>query len=1028
MKKYLALLTFLFFFYTYSQNNSQSNGTIKQEITSSWSKVNEKDEYHDFIVIPKNVNSGYVKVFLTQNNKDLKPGMVISRDLTKGGAIISGSSAQTNNKFNRTAYFSVHPGMTYSVRVYPFFNAKTKDYPVSYTLAWEFTEKPDVYEPNNTREQAKQINLNEQIEAFAIAGHIKQYYVGSSDDNTYDWYKVVLDTTKRLSVKLLDKPSDLDLNLRLFTKSGRQIGAEISNNNPNSKEITTRGQLTAGTYYLEVHPRMKGPRKSENDTKPIPDHFNKPYKFIVFDPNETNAVARSSGEPVNQNESNVSNQTGFTLDDLQGIWVRKLSNGASGDGLEVDVVDNKGIVTKQANSGFGTGRIKWSDINKTGEHTFGYKDLGSDYKYYPSSMKLISKNELELQTDLNGSIIKQRYERKEPVNINASLEDLQGIWVRKASNLPNFNGLEVEVNNNKGTLVKKANSIFNNGDIKWSEIKKSGVNTFDYKELGTDNKYYSASIKLVSKNVLEVQILSRASGNKQTWERAGSNQISIQTGENEAPIAVSEQNLPCHINKATRLVKTDREVDYYVDCVIDVTAPLTIEPGVVIEFGQNTGLGIYDTGSLKMIGTDSHKITFRGKQKREGYWRGIHSQSATEIEYAEIRHAGSSYVYCCNKVAAIFAKKGSLSVKNTKFGSNVGCEIFIDDEVEQFNNLENDIPTNGICYDEPEPIARVIDTATVLMNTPKKIDYYVPKNQITEVYDQLTIEPGVVIEFYEESGLKILEGLDGLGKLIANGKKNELILFRGNKWKGILTSSSTLLKHVMIEFGGFSSFNGGQKATLFAESGDLSLQDCSFIGQTECAVFVDFGVNFSSERTLYLYGAIEEACINDQILPGQIDTPTILKKTTRSVDYVVPLNQVVDVTAPLTIEPGVVIEFEENSGLGVYDAGTLTALGTDADRIIFKGKENRPGYWRGIHLETAGNRLEHIDINSAGSNYVYCCNTKAAILVKKGDLTIANSYIHDNAACGIYIKPGVTLTESGNTFAGNADGHICSDP
>ena len=278
----------------------------QNQTTSSWSEPNEKDDYHGFIVIPENVSPGYVKVSLTQNNKDLKPAMVISRDLKKPGAIISGSSAQTNDTFNRTAYFSVHPGMSYSVRVYPFFNAKTKDYPVSYTLAWEFIEKPDAYEPNDTQTQAKPIDLNKPIEAYAISGHINQYYIRSNDENTYDWYKVTLDNDDKIQVSILDQPSDLEINLRLFTGSGRQIGVEKTNQSPMA--ISTRSELSKGTYYLEVHPRMKGPRKSENDTKPIPDHFNTSYKLIVMD-SSGSINSNASNNTVVSNGTNVPNNS-----------------------------------------------------------------------------------------------------------------------------------------------------------------------------------------------------------------------------------------------------------------------------------------------------------------------------------------------------------------------------------------------------------------------------------------------------------------------------------------------------------------------------------------------------------------------------------------------------------------------------------------------------------------------------------------------------------------------------------------------
>ena len=265
-----------------------ANSNIVKQISGDWSKANEKDDYHNFITIPKIAFPGYVKVTLKQGHKKLRPAMVISPDFNKGGAIISGSSIKTRNKLNRTAYFSVHPGESYSVRVYPFFNAKT--YPRSYDLKWEFIGKRDIYEPNDLKSEAKLISFNEPIKAYAIVGHIK-YYISTYDENTYDWYKVNLDDYKKINIKILDRPNDLELNIRIIDAAGRQVGTVITRDYTNSfntaqnrkslKVVTTRNNLTKGTYYLEVHPRMNGPRKSNNDTEPVPEHFKKPYKLVV---------------------------------------------------------------------------------------------------------------------------------------------------------------------------------------------------------------------------------------------------------------------------------------------------------------------------------------------------------------------------------------------------------------------------------------------------------------------------------------------------------------------------------------------------------------------------------------------------------------------------------------------------------------------------------------------------------------------------------------------------------------------------
>ena len=264
-----------------NSNNSlllkkMANSSIVKQIKGVWSKPNEEDVFYNSISIPKIAFPGYVKVTLTQSDENLKPKMVISSHNIASGAIISGSSAQTNNEQARTAYFSVYPGMNYDVMVAPFFNAK--NYPVTYNLKWEYFGKRDIYEPNDTQKQAKFIDFNKTISAFAIAGYIKNY-IASNDHNILDWYSVVLKENKKIKITTLNTPSDVKLDVRIYDASGRALGISIKHDS-----ITSSQNLSKGTYYIRMHIRSNSSsafEKADNDTQPVPDHFTKPYSFIV---------------------------------------------------------------------------------------------------------------------------------------------------------------------------------------------------------------------------------------------------------------------------------------------------------------------------------------------------------------------------------------------------------------------------------------------------------------------------------------------------------------------------------------------------------------------------------------------------------------------------------------------------------------------------------------------------------------------------------------------------------------------------
>ena len=253
-------------------------------INGVWEEPNNTDTYINEITIPDDLGGGYIRVFLSQNHPDLRPTLIVDNDLNDGAAIISGSSAGTNNELVREAYFSVYPGMNYSIEVSPFFNAPSDDYPIDYALEWEFFSKVDCFELNDNQAQAKKILLGETIEAYAIAGY-RDWSLASGAPQTYDWYKVELDAAGKLETEVLALPNDMRIQMRLFKPDGNTeqidfewLGSETNENNGRRSKITSTNILNPGTYYIELHSENVT-RKAENDTQPIPNHFNTTYRI-----------------------------------------------------------------------------------------------------------------------------------------------------------------------------------------------------------------------------------------------------------------------------------------------------------------------------------------------------------------------------------------------------------------------------------------------------------------------------------------------------------------------------------------------------------------------------------------------------------------------------------------------------------------------------------------------------------------------------------------------------------------------------
>lgn len=86
----------------------------------------------------------------------------------------------------------------------------------------------------------------------------------------------------------------------------------------------------------------------------------------------------------------------------------------------------------------------------------------------------------------------------------------------------------------------------------------------------------------------------------------------------------------------------------------------------------------------------------------------------------------------------------------------------------------------------------------------------------------------------------------------------------------------------------------------------------------------------------------------------------------------------VGVNAQLTIQPGVKIEFASGASLDVGSAGSLVAVGTQSDSIVFSGEQATPGFWDGLYINSnnPANELTYCVVEYGGDYYsnIYITN------------------------------------------------------
>lgn len=128
-------------------------------------------------------------------------------------------------------------------------NAPADQYPVSYTITWKYQGRADCYEPNDTRELAKRVPVNTDLEAWALTNRTAN---GHASSEHFDWYRIELESAATVRFELLSVPSDTTFGLHAFSPSrAASIGASVGKQRGEAHTMDL-GQLEPGTYFIHV--------------------------------------------------------------------------------------------------------------------------------------------------------------------------------------------------------------------------------------------------------------------------------------------------------------------------------------------------------------------------------------------------------------------------------------------------------------------------------------------------------------------------------------------------------------------------------------------------------------------------------------------------------------------------------------------------------------------------------------------------------------------------------------------------------
>ncbi len=377
------------------------------------------------------------------------------------------------------------------------------------------------------------------------------------------------------------------------------------------------------------------------------------------------------------------------------------------------------------------------------------------------------------------------------------------------------------------------------------------------------------------------------------------------------------------------------------------------------------------------------------------------------------------------------------------------------------------------CGDDDDLTPKVpcdIENDFIFENDPERdVDYVIECE--TSISANVTVEPGTVIEFSENGAIVVEDN----GTFKAIGNSTSPIIFRGTMsgqgtWRGIhieSTSLNNILDFCQIENAGNEKWFGFSEPSAVGVTGKCKISNCEISENRGVGVYLDhdaeedaledFDNNTISDNTAFpvsvnvyninaLKGNNTYLGNGEEMLRVTADLLFDIDVTfhTNSIPYYVVAdgnsNRAIRVSndiygpASLTIQEGVTIIFEENSGINVAGNGNLQILGTPTNMVQLKGEQDLSNYWKGIFHKglSVSNIIKNTVISGAASDSFDGGSTRSSLRLGSVGACCDEAKIKlenvsfENTRCAIHkYREDTTLDMSGVTFT-NVESEYCN--
>ncbi|HLS71881.1 MAG TPA: hypothetical protein VK027_09480 [Chitinophagaceae bacterium] len=348
----------------------------------------------------------------------------------------------------------------------------------------------------------------------------------------------------------------------------------------------------------------------------------------------------------------------------------------------------------------------------------------------------------------------------------------------------------------------------------------------------------------------------------------------------------------------------------------------------------------------------------------------------------------------------------------------------------------------------------VIDTITSKINTKTTLiengRYYICGN--IEVDNDLIIKPGVEIIMCSATRLKTTAN----GSINAIGSASNPIIIKGEQnmpgyWDLIDFNSNNpnnILKHVIISDGGYS--NNYYNATVWINdnyNGQLSISHTTIKNSKGPGLYMENGARFEG----FSNNTFEKNNV-PVVIPfaniGQLDEASNYG-TTNTNNYIKVYNAALngdatvaatnvpyyiegrsEIKTGLKLNPGVKFLMGSDARMSTTANGYFNAIGTADKPIIITGKEEVPGYWEFININSnnPNNKMEYVELSYGGSSSNYKHSSIWVNDNNNGQLTVNNCTFKKSYSWAIYVEQATiypsdyAAINASNTFIDNGAG------